>query len=81
MELEKPCNSAGIIDMGANYNKLFKLMIGKIRKVKFAGQAGISGTTLAKLSRGENVDADVLIKICKVLDCDTGDIMVIEKDD
>jgi DNA-binding Xre family transcriptional regulator len=68
--------------MGANYNRLFKLMIDrKIRKGKLCEQAGISGTTLAKMGRGENVNVDVLVKICKVLDCDVGDIMEIVKED
>jgi len=65
--------------MGANYNKLFKLMIDrKIRKGELARRAGISGTTLAKMAKAENVTADVLVKICHVLDCDIGDIMEVE---
>jgi DNA-binding Xre family transcriptional regulator len=71
----------GDVDMGANYNKLFKMLIDKrMKKGELARQAGISGTTLAKMSRGENVTADVLIKICRVLECDIGDIMDIERD-
>jgi DNA-binding Xre family transcriptional regulator len=65
--------------MGANYNKLFKLMIDKkIRKGELCKRAEISGTTLTKMSKGANVTADVLIKICRVLECDIGDIMEIE---
>ena len=65
--------------MGANYDKLFKLMIDKkIRKGELCSQAGISGTTLTKMSRGGNVNADVLVKICRVLDCNIGDIMDVE---
>ena len=68
--------------MGANYNKLFKLMIDrKIKKGELASQAGISGTTLAKMSRGESVTSTVLVKICHVLNCDIGDIMEVEADD
>jgi len=68
--------------MGANYNKLFKMLIDKkMKKGVLAKQAGISGTTLAKMSRGENVTVDVLIKICRVLGCEIADIMDIEWDE
>jgi len=68
--------------MGANFNKLFKLMIDKkIRKGELARRAGISGTTLAKMAQGSNVTSDVLVKICRTLDCDIGDIMEIEQDE
>ena len=65
--------------MGANYNKLFKLMIDrKIRKGVLCSQAGISGATLIKMSKGGNVNVDVLVRICHVLECNIGDIMDIE---
>ena len=65
--------------MGANYNKLFKLMIDKkMRKGELCRQAGISGATLIKMSKGGNVNVDVLVRICHVLECDVGDIMDIE---
>ena len=53
----------------------------KIKKGELASQAGISGTTLAKMSRGESVTSTVLVKICHVLNCDIGDIMEVEPDD
>jgi len=65
--------------LGANYNKLFKLMIDKkIRKGELCSQAGISGTTLTKMYKGGNVNSDVLVKICRVLECNVGDIMDVE---
>jgi len=36
---------------------------------------GMSTSSLAKLGKNENVNTDVLAKICKVLSCDIGDIM------
>jgi DNA-binding Xre family transcriptional regulator len=57
--------------MGANYNKLFKLMIDKkIRKGELCRQAGISGMTLIKMSKGGNVTSDVLVRICHADDSD-----------
>jgi DNA-binding Xre family transcriptional regulator len=37
--------------------------------------AGISPASVAKLSKGENVNTDTLAKICKALSCDVSDIM------
>ena len=67
------------VNMRANYNKLFKLLIDKrMKKGELCVAAGISGTSLAKLNRGECVTTNVLIKICAVLKCDFADIMEIE---
>jgi len=41
--------------------------------------ADISSATVAKMSKGENIQTDVLVKVCKTLDCDTSDIMEIVK--
>ena len=38
-------------------------------------KADISTTTLAKLGKNETVSMDVLLRICKVLNCNVGDIM------
>ena len=62
--------------MGVSYNKLFKLMIDrKIRKGELCKAAGISGGVLLKMSKEENVNVDVLTRICGALGCDFGDIM------
>lgn len=42
---------------------------------------GISSSTLAKMSRGENVSMSILEKICMELDCDFGDLIHYEKDE
>ena len=62
--------------MVVNYNKLWKLLIDKgMTKTQMRLQADISTTTLAKLGKNETVSTDVLLKICKLLDCNVGDIM------
>ena len=38
-------------------------------------EAGISWATLTKMSRSETVSTEVLMKVCKVLHCDVGDIV------
>ena len=35
----------------------------------------VSSPTLAKISKGKNIQTDVIDKICKALDCQPGDIM------
>lgn len=67
--------------MATSYKKLWKLLIDKdMKKKDLAEKAEVSNYTLGKLTRGENVTTDVLVKICKVLECDIGDIMeIVEK--
>lgn len=60
------------------YNKLWKLLIDKnMNKTDLRLAAGITTTALAKLGKNENVNTEVLAKICKVLGCKIEDIMEI----
>lgn len=62
--------------MALSYNKLWKLLIDKgMTKTQMRQKADISTTTLAKLGKNETVSMEVLLRICKVLDCNVGDIM------
>lgn len=62
--------------MEVSYKKLWKILIDKdMKKKDLHALAGISWASVTKLSKGENVSMDVLIKICTVLGCDIGDIM------
>ena len=38
-------------------------------------KAGISAASIAKLGKGENITTDVLLKICKAMDCKIEDIL------
>lgn len=68
--------------MGASYKKLWKLLIDRdMKKRELCEKAGVSTTSLAKLGKGENVTTDVLIRICRALDCGIDDIMEIVPDD
>lgn len=59
-----------------SYNKLWKLLIDKgINKKQLIDITGVSSSSIAKLTKGENVTTDVLCKICKALNCDFKDIM------
>ena len=62
--------------MEVSYKKLWKLLIDKdMKKKDLLATAGISWTSVTKLSKGETVSMEVLMKICKALDCNIGDIM------
>ena len=62
--------------MAVSYKKLWKLLIDKDMKKKDLRIAtGITTTALAKLGRNENVNTEILLKICNVLQCDISDIM------
>ena len=64
--------------MAINYNKLWKLLIDKkMNKSELREAVKTSPNTIAKLGKNEQVSLDVLIRICKVLECDIGDIMEI----
>lgn len=59
-----------------SYNKLWKLLIDKnLNKKKLIELSGVSSSSVAKLTKGQNVTTDVLCRICKALRCDFKDIM------
>ena len=62
--------------MEVSYKKLWKLLIDKdMKKKDLLATAGISWASVTKLSKGETVSMEFLMKICKALDCNIGDIM------
>ena len=65
-----------------SYNKLWHLMLDKnMKKADLKRATGISTATIAKLDKGQNVTTDILIRICKALDCELSDIMELSKED
>lgn len=62
--------------MKVSYNKLWKLLIDKQMKKKDLGDAAkVSANTLAKMGRNELVSLDILVRICRALHCDIGEVM------
>lgn len=62
--------------MEVSYKKLWKLLIDKdMKKKDLQALAGISWASVTKLSKGETVSLEILIKVCEALNCDIGDIM------
>lgn len=68
--------------MSVCYNKLWKLLIDKnMNKTDLRIAAGITTTALAKLGKNENVNTEILAKICKVLECGVDDVMEFVSED
>ena len=64
--------------MAVSYKKLWKLLIDRdMKKEELRVAAGISTNTMAKLGKNENVNTEMLVKICNALKCDISDIMEI----
>lgn len=64
--------------MNVNYRRLWKMLIDRnMKKQTLAKEAGVSASTIAKLGRNENVNIDVLAKICIALSCGLDDIVEI----
>ena len=69
--------------MAFSYDKLWKLIIDKkMNKTQLRDSAGITSSTLSRLSKNETVSMEALCRICKILECDICDIVeyVIEKE-
>ena len=59
-----------------SYKKLWKLLIDKdLKKADLIHMANVSSSTIAKMTKGENVSTAVITKICNALKCDVSDIM------
>lgn len=68
--------------MALSYNRLWKLLIDKgLNKHDLHKLTGLSQSTIAKLTKGENVNTDVLLKICQSLECDISDIVEVVKEE
>jgi putative transcriptional regulator len=64
--------------MAVSYKKLWKLLIDKeMNKQDLREKTKISKATITKMGKNENVNLDVLSKICSSLHCDIGDIVEI----
>ena len=62
--------------MTISYKTLWKLLIDKdMKKKDLQKAAGISATSITKLGKNENVNTEIIEKICTALHCDVCDIM------
>ena len=62
------------MDISLSYNRLWKLLIDRgMTKQDLRKVTGLSSASIAKLGKSQNVNTDVLVRICKALDCDLND--------
>lgn len=65
-----------VTKMTVSYKKLWKLLIDRdMKKKDLQAAAGISPSSISKLSKNEYVSMDVLVKVCTALGVDFKDIM------
>lgn len=61
--------------MGISYKRLWKLLIDRDMMKKDLREAcGLSTASMAKLSKNQNVNTNLLVRICLYLHCDISDI-------
>lgn len=64
--------------MAVSYKKLWHLLIDKdMKKQDLQRLTGLAPASIAKLSKGDTVTTETLVRICRALECDISDIMEI----
>jgi DNA-binding Xre family transcriptional regulator len=59
-----------------SYKKLWHILLERdMNKKNLREVTGLSTASVAKLSKGENVNTDILVKICHALKVNIGEIM------
>jgi DNA-binding Xre family transcriptional regulator len=67
--------------LSVSYKKLWKLLIDRdLKKGDLSRRSNVSGTSLAKMARGETANTDTLARICIALNCTLDDISEIIND-
>ena len=66
--------------MSIEYKKLWILLIQKgVSKQQLRMKAELSSATMTKLNKNQFVSMEILVRICRALDCNIGDIVDIIK--
>ncbi len=72
--LFRKCGEVAVLKV--SYKKLWKMLIDRdMKKKDLQAATGISWASITKLSKNENVSMEILMKVCKAMECDIGDIM------
>ena len=65
-----------------SFNPLWHTLLDKgMKKLELCKAAGISTATLAKLGKNENVNIEMIDKICRALNCRIEDVVEILPDE
>ncbi|MGI6739822.1 MAG: helix-turn-helix domain-containing protein [Christensenellales bacterium] len=66
--------------MKLTYKPLFKMMIDReLKNSDVIEMSGISKSTFYKLKNDENVNTEILLKVCEALECDISEIVECEE--
>lgn len=66
--------------MDADYGKLWAILKARnLKKKDLLEMSGISSNIMAKMSKGELISMDSVKKICIALNCDVGDIVMVNE--
>jgi DNA-binding Xre family transcriptional regulator len=66
--------------MKISYKPLWKLLIDReMSKKDLRIKTGLSIATVAKMVNCENIQTNILVRICEALECGLADIMELEK--
>ena len=61
--------------MAISYKKLWKLLIDRdMKKKDLMALVGVSQSSITKMGHNDNINTEVLVKICLALNCNIGDI-------
>jgi DNA-binding Xre family transcriptional regulator len=64
-----------------SYKRLWKLLIDKdLKKQDLMELAKIAPATVSKMQKGENINTNILLKVCNALKCSSDDIIEILPD-
>ena len=62
--------------MAISYKPLWKLLIDRnMKKKDLIALSGVSQSSVSKMGRGENVNTDILNRICLSLNCSIADLV------
>lgn len=62
--------------MSVSYQKLFAIMAEKeIKKVDLRTKYGINPKTVNSLTKDKSVTVDTIMELCRIFECQPGDIM------
>lgn len=62
--------------MAISYKPLWKLLIDRnMKKKDLIALSGVSQSSVSKMGRGENVNTDILNRICISLNCSIADVI------
>ncbi|MCL2053852.1 MAG: helix-turn-helix transcriptional regulator [Oscillospiraceae bacterium] len=67
--------------MGISYKKLWHLLLDKEMNKSRLRESGIHSATIAKMNKGKAISTKTIEEICRLLDCQPGDIMEYVADD